>query len=102
MKSLATNIREWFQKSKARAAARAKTEAACAKAESQFSKDHPDMIFFTAIVHSESAERYTIIVRYSDGQAIYDPPPLKVYYVSIDLSSAQETQDRIELPKFRG
>jgi len=94
MKTLATKIREWFQKSKERG-------TACSKAEFQFKKDYPDLHFFTAIIHSEDAERYTIIVRYGTGQMIMDPPPHKIYYVKNDLTSAEETQDKIELPKFR-
>jgi len=94
MKTLAAKIRDWFQKSKAR-------DEGCAKAESQFKKDHPDLFFFTAIVHSEDSDRYTIIVRYGTGKMIMDPPPYKIYYVKSDLSSAEETQDKIELPKFR-
>jgi hypothetical protein len=101
VKTLATKIREWFRKSKARATACAKAEAACAKAESEFKKDHPDLFFFTAIVHREDSDRYTIIVRYGTGKMIMDPPPYKIYYVKSDFSSAEETQDKIELPRFR-
>jgi hypothetical protein len=94
VKKVFAKIREWFRKSKVR-------EAACAKAESQFRSDHPELFFFTAIVHSESLERFTIIVRYGTGTVIYDPPPYKMYYVKSDLSSAEETQDETGRPKFR-
>jgi hypothetical protein len=91
---LFAKLRDWIRKTKAH-------EAACTKAATQFGKDHPDLYLFTAKVHTENSERFTIVVRYGTGDEIRCPPPYKIYYVSNDLSRVEETQDKIELPRFR-